>query len=438
MFFKAVILGALLALSLGVRSAPATVWSPDELQILRSLSIDSLGPAPADPTNSVADDPAAAELGKALFSDVRLSANGKVSCATCHDPGHGFTDRTPTGHGVGTGTRRTMPIAPAVYSPWQFWDGRADSLWAQALGPIENPVEHGFTRGEVATVIRANYAQRYTRLFGQLPAFSDERASPLADALGQRAWQAKSAAEREAIDTVFANAGKAIAAFERRQKIAPSRFDAYVRTLSSSPPNQPLLSAQEIQGLRIFIGKGRCTTCHSGPLFTNNEFANTGVPAQHGLPADSGRVDGVGKALADPFNCLGLFSDAGNDDCEELEFAVAGDKEQVRAFKVPSLRGVALRPPYMHAGQFRSLDAVVRHYSKAPAAPVGHSQLKPLALTSAEQRGLVAFLKTLNPMRSTPSHVGELGADQPGWQKMTAPCHFRRCDFGGHAQAPSG
>lgn len=376
-------------------------WSRDELQLLRSLSIDSLRSPPGDPTNRVADDPAAAVLGRLLFSDVRLSANGKVSCATCHDPANGFTDRTATGRGLGTGTRRTMPIAPAVYSPWQFWDGRADSLWSQALGPIENPLEHGFTRGETAAVVRAKYATPYTRLFGPLPRFQSGRASPVGDAAAQRAWKKKPAAERGAIDKIFANAGKAIAAFERRQKIQPSRFDAYVRTLTSASSSASPLSALEIQGLRIFIGKGRCTTCHSGPLLTNNEFANTGVPPKEDLPPDRGRIDGISKALADPFNCRGRFSDAHKDHCEELEFAVAGLEEQVRAYKVPSLRGVALRPPYMHAGQFRSLDAVVRHYSEAPAAPTGHSQLKPLGLSSSERRSLVAFLKTLSPLQPT-------------------------------------
>lgn len=364
---------------------------------MRSLSIDNLKPPPADPTNRVADDPSAAELGGLLFGDVRLSANGKVSCATCHDPANGFTDRTPTGHGIASGTRRTMPIAPAVYSTWQFWDGRADSLWAQALGPIENPLEHGFTRGGVAGVVRANYAKHYTSLFGPLPRFRDGRASPLGDAAARHAWEVKPASERDAIDQVFANAGKAIAAFERRQKIQPGRFDAYVRTLSLPTPAASPLSVQEVQGLRIFIGKGRCTTCHSGPLFTNNEFANTGVPARRGLPQDRGRIDGVGKALSDPFNCRGRFNDAQTRQCEELEFAVTGDEEQIGAFNVPSLRGVALRPPYMHAGQFPSLDAAVRHYSAAPAAPAGHSQLRPLGLSSSERRSLVAFLQTLSP-----------------------------------------
>src|SRR6476469_11064337 len=120
--------GALLALLARAQTA-GLQWSADELKTLRSLSLQALGPIPADPSNRVADDPAAAELGRSLFSDARFSSNRKVSCASCHQPANGFTDNVPTGRGVQTGTRRTMPIAGAAYSPWQFWDGRADSMW---------------------------------------------------------------------------------------------------------------------------------------------------------------------------------------------------------------------------------------------------------------------------------------------------------------------
>jgi cytochrome c peroxidase len=392
------LLTAVLAILLGAAPAAPERWSPDELELLRGLSIDSLEPLPFDPSNKVADDPRAAELGRLLFSDRRLSANGKVSCASCHDPAHGFTDRTATGRGMATGTRRTMPIAPAVYSPWQFWDGRADSLWAQALGPIENPAEHGFTRGEVASAIRTRYAGRYTALFGPLPNLRGERASPLGDRAARRRWAEMPLDQREAIDRVFANAGKAIAAFERRQPVPETRFDLYVRWLGSASREASPLTSTQVAGLRFFTGKGGCTSCHGGPLLTNNDFANTGVPVKRGAPLDRGRIDGIGRALADPFNCRGKFSDDPERRCAELDFAVAGSEEQVRAFKVPSLRGVALRPPYMHAGQLRTLDAVVRHYSAAPKAPAGHSQLKPLRLKAAERRSLVAFLKTLNPV----------------------------------------
>src|SRR5690606_15553813 len=107
-----------------------------------SLSIKSLPPLPPDPSNRYGDDPRAAALGHQLFFDTRLSANGKVSCATCHDPGRDFQDGLPLAVGVGTNTRRTMPIAGTAYSPWMFWDGRKDSQWSQALGPLESPVEH--------------------------------------------------------------------------------------------------------------------------------------------------------------------------------------------------------------------------------------------------------------------------------------------------------
>src|SRR5690349_2015537 len=103
------------------------------------LSLASLEPAPADPTNRFAGSSDAAKLGERLFFDKRLSSNGEVSCATCHDPRREFQDGTPLAKGVGTTDRRTMPIAGTAHSPFLFWDGRKDSQWAQALGPLESP-----------------------------------------------------------------------------------------------------------------------------------------------------------------------------------------------------------------------------------------------------------------------------------------------------------
>jgi cytochrome c peroxidase len=113
------------------------------------------------------------------------------------------------------------------------------------------------------------------------------------------------------------------------------------------------------------------------------------------LPPDDGRFEGAMIAAKDPFNCKGAFSDANVEACDELEFLVLNDARQMRAYKVPSLRGVAKRPPYMHAGQFKSLEEVVAHYDRAPAAPRGTSELRPLKLTNREKAALVAFLKTL-------------------------------------------
>ena len=394
-------LGALLALA-AVADAPPQ-WSEAELGQLRSLSIATLGPPPADPTNRVADDPAAAALGAVLFSDARLSRNGQVSCASCHVPERGFVDRLAVGRGVADGNRRTMPIAPAVHSPWQFWDGRADSLWAQALGPIENPVEHGFTRLEVADVVRRHHRAAYEGLFGPLPPEIErlgpvKPASPLGTAAEQAAWAVLPPRTQEAVTRLFVNVGKAIAAFERTQRVPGSRFDSYVAALVRGERNPSALTRDEVAGLRLFIGKGQCTRCHNGPLLTNHGFANTGVPKRPGLSDDRGRSEGVKLALADPFNCRGRFSDSPGAACDELDFAVTDGPELLRAYKVPSLRGVAERAQFMHAGQFANLDEVLDHYSRAPAAPAGHSELARLDLSARERRQLIAFLRSLSPV----------------------------------------
>ena len=388
----------MLCFGVSVMAAPRRVndWSAAELQTLRRMSIDTLGSPPADPTNRVADDVRAADLGQRLFGDARMSANGRVSCASCHNPAAGFTDRFATGHGVAAGTRRTMPVVPAIYSAWQFWDGRADSLWAQALGPIENPVEHGFTRGQVVDLIAKFYRRDYERVFGPLTLPSIGNASPLGNRDARRRWASLSAEERRATDIVFANVAKAIAAFERTLRLPETQFDRYVAWLLDGRKGPPPLTSNETVGLRVFIGKGRCSTCHSGPLFTNNEFANTGVPDRR---LDNGRASAIPKALADPFNCRGAFNDAVARRCDELDFVASGSADVLGAFKVPSLRGVALRPPYMHAGQLRSLEAVIRHYERASPARVGRTQLRPLTLDDEERRGLIAFLTTLNPAR---------------------------------------
>ena len=121
-------------------------WSEAEIAILRTQWLDSLPPLPADPSNGFADNPRAAKLGQRIFFDPRFSSNGKVSCATCHQPAMGFTDGLGRAQGIGQTTRSTPGIAGIAYSPWFFWDGRADSQWAQALGPLEDGREHGADR----------------------------------------------------------------------------------------------------------------------------------------------------------------------------------------------------------------------------------------------------------------------------------------------------
>ena len=375
-------------------------WSPQELAQLEELSIASLPPLPGDPSNRVADDERAAEFGQRLFFDQRLSANGQVACASCHLPDKLFQDGTPLGKGVGTTDRRTMTIIGTARSPWQFWDGRKDSQWAQALGPLESAVEHGGDRTQYVHLVAEQYRAEYESIFGKLPPLAalPRHAGPVADPRASAAWEVLPAQGKESVSRVFANMGKAIAAYERRIDPGPSRFDAYVQAAVQDDPRamRAAMTRDEIAGLKLFLGKGQCLQCHGGPLFTNNEFHNTGVPAAKGLAADLGRLAGAKQVLKDEFNCLGPYSDAKPEQCGEIRFLAEGGASQLRQFRVPSLRNVAERAPYMHAGQFATLKEVVEHYNRAPAAPQGHSELQPLGLSPREVDQLVAFLGTLS------------------------------------------
>ena len=386
-------------------------WSAAERTTLASMTLARLPAPPVDASNAVEAHPDAIALGKRLFFDTRLSANGQVACATCHDPQRHFQDGRPLGQGVGTGARRTMPIAGAAYSPWLFWDGRKDSLWSQALGPLEDPAEHGATRAQLALLLQTHYRAEYEGLFGPFPSLAGvpAQAGPQGSPAQRAAWQRLSASQREAVDRVFANLGKTIAAYERTLTPGESRFDRYVQAvLQGDVQGQQALTGQEIRGLRLFIGKAQCSTCHNGPLLTDQHFHNTGVPPRDAARPDHGRSAAVAAVLDDPFNCLGRHSDAAATACQELRFIAADDPAMQGAFKTPGLRNVAERAPYMHAGQIATLEAVVTHYVRSPAAAVGHSELahggrdhaerQPIRLTHGEASDLVAFLRALSEL----------------------------------------
>ena len=375
------------------------VWSDEDLGTLRSLSIRAAGPPPPDPSNRFAEDPRAVALGKRLFFDTRLSSNGKVACATCHLPAREFQDGLPLGRGVGVTGRRTMTIVGTAYSPWFFWDGRMDSQWSQALGPLESAVEHGGTRTLYASVVAQGYRREYEQLFGALPSLASlpRSAGPNGNAAERESWAALSDTIRDSVTRVFVNIGKSIAAFERGITYGPSRFDKYVATLTNATkPAAARLSSDEVAGLRLFLGRGQCIRCHTGPMLTDNLFHNVGVADRVGANPDSGRATGVRQVIAGEFNCLGRFSDAKKSECGELTFVVKDGAELVQAFRTPSLRNIARRSPYGHAGQFATLARVLDHYNRAPSASAGHSELEPLRLTPTQLRQLEAFLRTLD------------------------------------------
>ena len=376
------LLAMVIALSWYNWPATPAPWTDAKVEILKSLSIDSLEPLPGDPTNAVADDPRAAELGHALFFDARLSANGSISCSTCHQPERRFTDGLAKGQAIGTSKRNTPSIVGTAYSPWLYWDGRRDSQWSQALSPLEDSNEHGTTRSQVVGVLLDDpaYGETYREMFGDLP-------DPAND---------------EAINTAFANIGKAIAAYERLLQPGPSRFDAYVAAVVAGDDTKQaeLYSDDEVVGLQLFIGAANCTQCHNGPLFANNEFHNTGVISFPGELPDKGRAIGVREVTANVFSCDGPYSDDSNRVCPELEYVRTGP-ELIAAFRTPSLRNLENTAPFMHKGQIATLFAVLEHYNEAPLAMIGHNEAKPLKLRDSDLRQLEAFLFTLSAPLAT-------------------------------------
>jgi cytochrome c peroxidase len=369
-------------------------WSKQEISVLRSLWIGSLPPLPKDPSNAFEDNPKARALGERLFFDPRLSGNLKVSCATCHRPDMNFTDDLPLAHGMGSTTRRTMPLLGVAYNSWFFWDGRKDSLWSQTLGPIESNVEHGFTRTACAYFISENYRSEYEEIFGKIPDITNAVASPATeDIVVLKTWVCMASDKRDEVNRIYANMGKAIAAYVRTIVPSPSSFDRYVEALLNNDTGTiaTSLTSEELNGLRLFIGKAKCTNCHNGPLFTNGDFHNTGVPTPAKMPYDKGRADGIRKVLSDEFNCLGRYSDAGPRDCAELRFLDTKTEKYDGAFKTPTLRNVAERAPYMHAGQFATLKEVLEFYRHSKSHELGH-----IELSDEELRQLEAFLRTLS------------------------------------------
>jgi cytochrome c peroxidase len=222
------------------------------LDSMRELP-NGLGALP--PVQAPADNPQTAakvELGRALFFEKQLSGDGTISCATCHDPGKGFSDGKPRAVGFnGKELARHSPtVLNAAYNSSQFWDGRAGSLEEQARGPITSAAEMNLVdESELVRRLEANaaYRQKFREVFGEAPSLK--------------------------------NVAKAIAAYERTLVTANSRFDRYARG------DKKALTRQEKQGLALFLGKARCAQCHNGVNFTDNKFYNLGTDEA----ADAGR-----------------------------------------------------------------------------------------------------------------------------------------------------
>jgi len=398
-----------------------TSFTAEEREVLDTFKLDVR--PPPDPSNRVADKREAAVLGKKFYFDTRFSGTlgpandgvtngslgpsgsaGRVACYSCHQIDKGGADyrSRPSATSLGAGyTGRNAPtVINAAYSDvskggWQFWDGRKDSLWSHALGPPESGAEHNGTRLQYAHVIYDHYRADYEVVFGALPDLSDTVRFPSEGKPGDPAFDAMSDADKQEINRVYSNFGKAIAAYERRiisPAFQPSAFD---RVLAG---DDSAMSPSAIRGAKLFIGKAACNECHRGPTFTDFKFHNIGCPQQgvNALSVDVGRFSGITNVKGDVFNRAGAFSDAV--DNSHL-MGLAPLEHDVGAFKTPTLRNVRVTGPYMHDGVYETLWDVVNHYNfgGATGAYSGEKEITitPLLLDDREMGDIVEFLESL-------------------------------------------
>lgn len=402
-----VVAAGCIAAGCGSDAGAPVVFTEGERAVIATLS--PVPAPPPSPSNAWADDADAAALGHALFFDTRLSGNGEVACATCHKPERWFTDGLKLAKGVGEAPRHTPTVLGAAHGTWQFWDGRADSLWAQALGPLENAKEHGTDRLAVLHVVAAHHRAAWEAAFGPLPDLSDTARFPAHarpatdDASAAAAWSGMAEADRALVNGLFAKVGKAVAAYERALRGGEAPFDRFASALAAGDAaGGGHLSPSAQRGLRLFLDPGvGCVFCHAGPRFTTGVFLNIGLEQPTWQPGvDRGRYDGAAAVLLDPFNCRGPFSDAKEGECDHLVFLNPSDSSGVAAFKVPTLRDVARTAPYMHAGQYPTIGAVIDHYDRVEDhfSPVGLREpfMRDLGLSAQDKADLAAFLASLS------------------------------------------
>ena len=325
--------------------------SEDEFDMVRDMKL--VAAPPPDPTNEFADVPAAAAFGKLLFADEQLSPTG-VACATCHIAQKSYTDGLPQSVGVARVDRHAPDIALAAQSRWQFWDGRADTLWAQALAPPEAAKEFGSSRLYVAHAIKQHYASNYATVFGAkypLPANLD--ALPAAGKPGDAAYDAMADGDKDAVTRIYVNVAKAIAAFERTIRVQPNALDAYAGGDTSALTKDQKASLQA-----FFIGG--CAQCHYGPRLTDDAFHVLRFPTgrQDGQP-DRGRIDVLPTLAQAEFTAASKWSDAPT---AAKPLAFGAEPTMLGAFKTATLRGLPASSPYGHGGTYPTLAQVSQHY----------------------------------------------------------------------------
>jgi cytochrome c peroxidase len=309
-------------------------------------------------------------LGRKLYFDTRLSKDGTLACATCHDVSRGFTDHRSVSEGIGDhlGKRSAPTTMNAAMLQTQFWDGRAASLEDQAKLPILNPIEMGHP--DAASAVAAvntdpAYQGLFQKAYGRAPNYDD--------------------------------LGRAIASFERTLIFLNAPFDRF------AGGDDKALSPGAQRGLALFNGKARCVSCHtinsSNPLGTDNLFHNIGVSARkQNFEALAGQALGV---LKEGSSTEALDKLAIESDMSELgRFLVTKKREDIGAFKTEQLRNVGLTAPYMHDGSLKTMWDVMDHYNKGGETNAYlDGGIEPLNLSEREIDDVVAFLFALTDTR---------------------------------------
>ena len=382
-------------------------FTRDRWEQIKDMQLRSDWQPPPDPTNRVESSPSAAALGRSLFMDVGLTRAGAVGCVTCHSPATAFQDGLVTARGIAPdgapalGDRNTPWLGGVAANRWLFWDGRADTVWAQVLGPFENDKEMSSDRMYVARTSLDRYRAQYEAVFGPAPELQDPARFPASARPGMDSWKQMTAADQHLVSGVFANLGKALAAYLRGLRPAPVALDRY------AAGDQTALSDEQKDGLVRFFEVG-CIQCHFGPQLTDASFHSNYFPTgrQDGQ-ADLGRLAGLPQLLGSEFRGNGPYSDAPQAATWLTGLgSVPSDEGQ---FRSTSLRGVADTAPYTHGGQMADLKAVISLYATAgqPDGDARTTGLRDLAMVRFDKNDprnelLVQFLRTLKATITTP------------------------------------
>ncbi|HCH66280.1 MAG: hypothetical protein CL927_04335 [Deltaproteobacteria bacterium] len=384
--------------------------APDLEDDLVSIT-SSLSPLPAlppSPTNAYADDPAAIEFGHALFYEPSLSPSGEFPCVSCHDPEITFTDGNLTGEGNGVVARNALSIVDAEYYDWHLWDGGCDTIWCQATIPIEAAAEMDANRVELARTIYQNDTLRgdYEAIFGAMPPMDDprfpEKAKPeplTPDTPMHDAWESMTDGDKDAVNRVFANLAKSLESFQRTIVSSPSRFDQFAEAIAGGDRSGGgHMTEAELRGFALYSGKAGCIQCHSGPFFTNQDFANTGLGARSWLDQiDTGRIEAAEDIYENTFSGVGPYSDDVAY-AESFLDGLASVDSQLGQFRVATLRNLEKTAPYMHGGHFETLAEVLSFYNELDEDVFQGERdprLQPLGLSGDELADLEAFLLAL-------------------------------------------